>query len=85
VESDHLFTVPVRRALVEPMHVMGMDREVALSIGLFWMIGVFEWSALSATAVALALFGLARLAYALDPDFLEVAVREAAYRSHYDV
>ena len=83
--NEPLFTAPVRRALVEPMQVMGIDREVALSIGLFWLIGVFEWSALSATAVALALGGLARLAYAVDPDFLEVAAREAAYRSHYDV
>jgi type IV secretory pathway TrbD component len=42
-------------------------------------------AALSATVVALVLAGLARLAYAFDPDFLEVVMREAAYRGHYDV
>ena len=29
--------------------------------------------------------GLARVAYALDPDFLEVIIRDAAYKGHYDV
>ena len=85
MDADLNLAVPVRRALVEPMHVMGMDREIAILLGLFWIIGLFEWSALSATAVALVVTGLARVAYALDPDFLEVIIRDAAYKGHYDV
>ncbi len=85
MDSEPQLAVPIRRALVEPMHIMGMDREVAILIGLFWLIGIFEWSALSATVVALFLAGLARVAYAVDPDFLEVIIRDAAYKGHYDV
>ena len=78
------FDVPVHRSLIEPILLGGAPRPVAILNGTVAAaigLGLQQW--IAGLTVWLVGHSLACFAARRDPDFLAVAVRHLAQRSHF--